>query len=39
MTLERMPKAEGPAERFTLADHWDYTNAELRGVAASTTSR
>jgi len=33
MTLERMPRAEGPAVRFTLADRWDYTNAELRAIA------
>jgi hypothetical protein len=33
MTLERMPRAEGPAARFTRADRWDYTNAELREVA------
>ncbi len=31
--LERMPRAEGPAARFTLADRWDYTNAELREIA------
>jgi len=30
--LERMPRAEGSV-RFTLADHWDYTNAELRDIA------
>jgi len=32
--MERMTWPGGPPQRFTAADRWDYTVAELRGIAA-----
>jgi len=29
-----MPKPPGPPQKFTAADRWDYTVAELRTIAA-----
>lgn len=30
----RVDRAEGPGQRITVAERWDYTVAELRGIAA-----
>ena len=32
--MERMSGPVGPSRKFTAADRWDYTVAELREIAA-----